>query len=409
MRYSKVFPKTIKSPPADDPSANARLLEQGGFIRKQMAGVYNLMPLGLLVLNKINQIIREEMNAVGGQELDLSILQPKELWQKTGRWESWKDVMYKISDTEGLAPTHEEVIANIASKSLSSYKELPVYLYQIQTKFRNEPRPRFGLIRGREFLMKDLYSMDVDDEAHKKTYQLMIDAYFKVFNRLGLQVKLVEASGGMFSKEYSHEFQVLTESGEDTVYFCDCTDKSCDCKFAQNKEVFQGAEGDKCPECDDCVVTSAKAIEVGNVFHIGTKYSEPLGLMIKDEKGEESAAVMGCYGIGPTRIMGTIVEVGNDDRGIIWPKPVAPFNVYLIDLKGESGEEIYHKLKESDIEVLFDDRDISAGEKFATADLLGIPYRLVISEKTEGKIEVKERNLRDVRILNLEEVLPLVS
>lgn len=407
MRYSQIFPKTSKNAPADEPSSNARLLEQGGFIRKHMAGVYNLMPLGLLVLNKINQIIREEMNAAGGQEVDLAVLQPKELWDKTGRWESLtKEVMYKVSDTEGLAPTHEEVIANIAAKAISSYKDLPLYLYQIQTKFRNEPRPRFGLIRCREFMMKDLYSIDISEEEHKKSYQKFIDVYFKTFERLGLEVKLVEASGGVFSKEFSHEFQVLIDSGEDEIVYCN------NCDFAQNREVNSQKEGEECPKCKSKLKVS-NAIEVGNVFHLGTRFSEPLGLSIKDEKGEEHPAVMGSYGIGPTRVLGTLVEVYHDDRGIIWPKQVAPFTVYLIDLTTNKGEDLYKKLNEANVEVLFDDRDVSAGEKFATADLLGIPYRLVLSEKTRSassgqagdKIELKERKSGKIELVEFADLI----
>ena len=420
MKYSTLFPKTLRKPPTGEESANAKLLEQAGFIRKHMAGVYNYLPLGLKTLGKISQIIREEMDVIGGQELQMAALQPKELWEKTGRWKILgRDVMYQFNDM-GLAITHEEVFTEIASKSISSYKDLPLFLYQIQTKFRNEPRARFGLVRGREFLMKDLYTFDVSDEAHQISYKKVWEAYLKAFKRVGLEVLVVEASGGVFSKEYSHEFQVLTPSGEDEVIYCN----SCD--FAQNREICDLKKEDKCPRCGSAVYVS-NAIEAGNIFHLGIRFSEPLGLLITDEKGKQAPAVMGSYGWGPSRVMGTLVEVFHDDKGIIWPESVAPFKAHIVGLdmevervKGEA-ERVYKLLQAEDAEVLFDDRtDVSAGEKFADADLIGIPYRVVISRKTlrfagahsgqaGNKLEVKKRNEKQTSFMTFEELLKLVK
>lgn len=424
MLYSKLFPKTLRKPPADEQSANAKLLEQAGFIRKHMAGVYNFLPFGLRTLNKISQVIREEMDAIGGQELLMSALQPKDLWEKTGRWEGLgKEVMYQFKDHSqkeiGLAITHEEVITEIAAKMIHSYKELPFYIYQIQTKFRDEPRPRFGLIRGREFLMKDLYSFDISEEAHHSFYKKCWEAYLKSFKRIGLEVKVVEASGGVFSKDYSHEFQVLVDSGEDEIIYC----SSCD--FAQNREICNLKKGDKCPRCGSEILVS-NAIEVGNIFHLGTRFSETLGLIVTDEKGEQRPVIMGSYGWGPSRVMGTIVEVYHDEKGLIWPQAVSPFTVHLVGLDmedpstrsarsgqvsvREKAEKVYALLQAEGIEVLFDDREgVSAGEKFADCDLIGVPYRVVISKKTGDKLEVKKRSEKETNFLSFEEFLKLLN
>lgn len=410
MKYSRLFPKTLRQAPSDEQSANGKLLHQAGFVRKHMAGVYNFLPLGLRVLTKINQIIREEMDAIGGQEVLMSAFQPKELWEKTDRWESLgKEVMYQFKDHSqkdvGLAITHEEVFTEIVSSMIHSYKDLPVYLYHIQTKFRDEPRPRFGLIRGKEFLMKDLYSFDISQDAHNESYKKCHDAYLRSFKRLGLEVLVVEASGGVFSKEYSHEFQVLIESGEDEVVFC----RSCD--FAQNREICDLRRNDKCPRCGKQIEIS-NAIEVGNIFHLGTRFSDALGLFVTDENGNKIPVIMGSYGWGPSRVMGTIVEVFHDDKGIIWPDAVAPFQVHLVglDLEDEKvereAEKIYKLLLAEGIDTLFDDRQkVSAGEKFADCDLIGIPYRVVVSKKTGDKLEIKKRSEKETRFVSFEELI----
>lgn len=412
MKYSSFFPKSKKGEFKEDLSTNAVLLIKAGYIDQLMAGSYTLLPLGFKVVENIKKIIREELNKTGAQELLMPLLHPREIWDQTGRWSDpdVKQIMYQFKDIHdkefGLSFTHEEIVMNLLGKFVQSYKDLPVKVYHFSTKFRNEPRAKSGILRGREFMMKDLYSAHVSEEDMYKYYNLVKDIYPKIFARMGLTVKVVEASGGVFTDKNSHEFQVLSDVGEDTIYFCDCTGKSCDCNFAQNKEIYKGQEGDKCPECDDCTITSAKSIEVGNIFPLGTKYSESQKVFYTDAEGKQNPIWFASYGIGPTRAMGTLVEVFHDDRGIKWPKSVAPFQVYLVDLtRTNGGEEIEKQLEESGVEVLNDDRDTSAGEKFSNADLLGFPYRLVVSEKTGDKVELKKRDSEEVELLDLAEVI----
>ena len=402
MRQSQLFGKTLRESPKDEVSANAKFLERGGFIYKTMAGVYDYLPLGYRVLDKINNLIREEMNAIGGQEILLSALQPKERWARTGRWEGLKDIMYQFKDHSGrevgLGATHEEALAEIARRSISSYKDLPIYVYQIQTKFRDEPRAKSGLIRGREFLMKDLYSFHADEKDLSKFYNVADKAYRKIFSRCGLEFYVTEASGGTFTKEFTHEYQVLSEAGEDWILFC------ASCRYAQNKEVSKMQEGDSCPKCGGDIKIK-KSIEIGNIFKLGTKFSEAFGLYYTDAGGLKKPVVMGSYGIGPGRLLATIVEKHHDQKGILWPEVVAPFQVHLLQLPsskkiGEkkvrhTAEMLVTKLLEKGVEVLYDDRaDKSAGEKFADADLIGIPWRVVASENTlaKGGVELKPRS-----------------
>ncbi|MFA6254518.1 MAG: aminoacyl--tRNA ligase-related protein [Patescibacteria group bacterium] len=408
MLQSKLFGKTLKEPPKDEVSINAVMLTRGGFIDKLTAGVYTYLPLGLRVLNKIKQIVREEMNAIDGQEILMPALHPKEIWEITGRWtDPGKEVMFEFkgrSNKEyGLGWTHEEVITPLVKKFVNSYKDLPVYLYQIQDKFRNEPRAKSGLLRGIEFSMKDLYSFNRNEKDLEEYYQEALQAYSKVFKRCGLDALVVEASGGSFSK-YSHEFQVLTPYGEDTIYFCE------KCHYAQNKDIATVKAGDRCPKCGG-EIKEGKAIEVSNIFPLKTKYSEPFKLEYVDEDGKKKPVMMGCYGIGPSRVMGSVVEVFHDEKGIIWPESIAPFKVHLLVLGTEGAvvkkaKEVYDKLLKSDVEVLFDDRtEISAGQKFAEADLLGIPYRLVVSGKTGDQIEVKKRSETKAEIMALDKLI----
>ncbi len=394
MKQSQLFLKTRKEVPADADSINASYLIRASFAEKQMAGVYSLLPLGLRVVKKIENIVREEMNKISGQEILMNVLQPKELWDETGRSESAVDIFYKLVDARGktilLAPTHEEQVIDIVRKKVKSYKDLPLALYQIQTKFRNEPRAKSGLLRGREFIMKDLYSFHEDEEDFKLYYEKSKEAYNQVFKRIGLDARIVEASGGIFSK-YSHEFQVLTAVGEDTIYFCD------QCDFAQNKEVAEVSEGDKCPKCGALPANAShqamqagevkvgRGIEVGNIFPLKDKYSKPMNGTFLDREGKDQTFVMGCYGIGITRALATIVEVHYDvaKNKMIWPEEVAPYQVHLISLnQNEKAEEIYKDMLKKNIEVLYDDREMSAGEKFAEADLIGSPIRIVVSKKT---------------------------
>ncbi|MFA5777117.1 MAG: aminoacyl--tRNA ligase-related protein [Parcubacteria group bacterium] len=404
MKQSKLFTKTKKEAPKDELSINAQLLIRAGFVDKLMAGVYTFLPLGLRVMKKIENIIREEMNAIGGQEITMPALQPKENWMTTGRWDTMDD-LYKVKDVSdrefALGATHEEVISPLAKKFVNSYKDLPLYAYQFQNKFRMELRSKSGLLRGREFLMKDLYSFHLTKKDLDEYYEKVKEAYFKIFERFGIREKthLAFASGGTFSK-YSHEFQTISQAGEDIIYVCN------KCGLAINKEIK--SETEKCPECGGTDFREEKAIETGNIFKLMNKYSKPFNLSVTDEKGENQEVMMGCYGIGLSRAMGTIVELNNDEKGMIWPEAVAPFKVHLLSLgKNEEAEKIYQELTEKNVEVLFDDREASAGAKFADSDLIGIPYRVVISEKSlaSGGVEVKKRSEEKSEIIEVEKLL----
>lgn len=403
MRYSRLFPKTLREVPKDAVTVNHKFLVRGGFVDQLMAGSWTLLPLGWKVVEKISQIIREEMNVIGGQEMLMPLMHPKEIWNETGRWDSASEVMYQLKDTRerefALSFTHEEIVMDLIRKKIKSYQDLPVALYHFSTKFRNEARATAGILRGREFLMKDLYSMHVSEEDLMNYYEQVKQAYLKCFARIGLKVKVIEASGGVFTEKYTHEFQVLAESGEDTIFYCD------QCDWGQNKEVFTGKTGDKCPGCHQGKIMEDRSIEVGNIFPLGIKkYAVPMNVNFTDRDGQQKPVWFGSYGIGQTRVMGTLVEVFNDAKGIIWPEAVAPYQVHLIEIK-KSAEEIYNKLTKAGIDVLWDETDRSAGEKFADADLIGIPVRLVVSEKTGDKIEWKNRNSDQTELLSLEEVI----
>lgn len=403
MRQSELFTKTVKSVPKEEVSLNSRLLIQAGFIDKLAAGIYTYLPLGLRALDNISNIIRDEMNKAGGQELLMPALTPKKNWQETGRWEDL-DVLFKLKgarDKEfALGATHEEVITPLAKKFLFSYKDLPKYVYQIQTKYRNEPRAKSGLLRGREFLMKDLYSFHADSDDLDKYYDVITKAYFRIFARCGLgrETHLTYSGGGTFSK-YSHEFQTVCETGEDIVHICK------NCGLGVNREIF--AETPECPGCHRGEFEEKRAIEVGNIFKLKTKYSDAFGLSFIGKDDKEHPVLMGCYGIGPSRVMGAIVEVGHDDNGIIWPEEVAPFRYHLLNLNKNSvqADSAYESLQKKGIDVLYDDRKESAGAKLKDADLLGMPRRLVISEKTGAKIELKKRTDNKPRLATLEEII----
>lgn len=407
MRYSKSFSKTLRQIPHEEESKNAQLLIRGGFVDKVMAGVYTFLPLGFKVLQNIEKIIREEMENAGGQEILMPTLQPKDNWEKTGRWDTY-DALFRFTSYFSkidyvLGPTHEEIVSPLGQKNIFSYKDLPLYVFQIQNKFRDEKRAKSGILRGREFLMKDLYSFHTDEKDLEEYYEKIKEVYFKIFKRAGIgeYTYLTFASGGAFSK-YSHEFQTLTSAGEDTIFLCK------DCKVAVNREIID--EQNKCPQCGKSDFSEETSIEVGNIFKLGTRFSEPFGLKYKDNEGNEKNVIMGCYGIGLNRLMGTIVEVHNDGKGIIWPESVAPYKVHLIEIKKrEDGDHVYETLKKEEVEVLYDDRDVSPGEKFSDADLIGIPYRFVVSEKNGDKIEVKKRGEEKAELLSLEEALRLIS
>ncbi|MGA2417885.1 MAG: aminoacyl--tRNA ligase-related protein [Candidatus Staskawiczbacteria bacterium] len=410
MLQSKLFYKTDKNKSAEVESISHDLLTRGGFVDQLMAGVYSFLPLGFRVLKKIENIVRKNMQDAGGQEILMPVLQPKENWVKTGRWNNL-DILFKVKgggDKEyALGPTHEEVVSPLAKKNIFSYRDLPLAVFQIQTKFRDELRAKSGILRTREFLMKDLYSFHESQEDLDKYYDKMIKVYFNIFRELGIgkQTYLTLASGGTFSK-YSHEFQMVTPAGEDTIYICQ------KCKTAINKEIKN--ENPACPECSSDSFVEKKAVEVGNIFKLGTKYSLPFDLKFRDKDGAEKPVFMGCYGIGLSRAMGSIVEANNDEKGIIWPKEVAPFLVHLISI-GEGKvktavEKIYQDLQKNNIQVLYDDReDKSAGEKFAESDLIGIPLRLVVSEKTlaENSVELKERNKKTLKLIKIKQLSKL--
>ena len=421
MLQSKLFPKTRKEAPKEAESINHKLLVRAGFIDQLMAGSWTLLPLGWRVVSKINNIIREEMDAVDAQEMLMPLLHPRSIWGETGRWGSSKDnplgakeIMYQFKDIRGreyaLSFTHEEIVMDLLRKNIKSYQDLPVYVYHFSTKFRNEPRARSGILRGREFMMKDLYSAHVSEEDLIAYYEKVKAAYSKIFSRLGFNFRITEASGGVFTTNRTHEFQVLSNTGEDTVYYCD------KCGWGQNKEIFEGKQGDLCPNCGGKIVM-AKSIEVANIFPLGTWYAERMKVYYTDKKGMKKPVWFGSYGIGPTRVLGTLVEVSHDDAGIIWFPQVAPFDVHLIELKTQNSKlkakEIYQKLTQMGVDVLWDDRDISAGEKFSDSDLIGIPVRLVVSEKTlrrssgqaGDKVEWKRRDTEKIELIPINEVL----
>jgi len=409
MLYSEIFGKTTKSAPKDEMAVNARLLLQAGFIDKLMTGSYTLLPLGKKVEAKIQRIIAEEMNLTGAQELLMPLLHPKSIWNETGRWETAKQVMYQFKKDGreyALSFTHEEIVLDLIRKYVSSYKDFPVKIYQFSTKFRNEPRAKSGILRGREFIMKDLYSAHISQKDMDKYYWEVSGAYTKIFKRMELATKIVEASGGVFTESHTHEFQVLSESGEDVIFYCD------KCDFAQNKEIATVKEADKCPKCKNSV-KSGKSIEVGNIFRFATVYSEKMKVNFTDEKGQKSYPYFASYGIGVTRLIGAIVEMFHDKSGIIWPVSVAPYLVHLIALGGlgvqKEALQVYELLKKNGVEVLYDDRENkSAGEKFADCDLIGIPLRMVVSEKNGKMVELKARKNGKTSLVEMSKLIDAV-
>lgn len=413
MKQSQYFLKTSKTAPGDDVSINARFLEQGGYVAKNMAGVYNLLPLGLRVLTKIEQVIREEMDKLGASELLMTGLQPKENWITTGRWDE-VDVLFKVESRHGyavaLGPTHEEIVTPLVGKWLNSYKDLPLAVYQIQTKFRDEARAKSGLMRGREFRMKDLYSFHASGEDFESFYSKVQAAYFQVFKRLGLEALLTEASGGSFSK-FSHEFQVEVESGEDTIYVCG------QCSLAKNKEVFE--EGVVCSQCGTKEFRETKASEVGNIFPLKDKFTKAFDVLFTDSEGNKQPVLMGCYGIGSTRCMGVMVEKYAQGNGITWPEGIAPFAVHLVALHGKDlgsvvreADGLYKELVATGVEVLYDDRtEASAGEKLAESDFVGSPFRVVLSEKSlaAGGAEITNRFTKENSIVPTAQIISKVK
>lgn len=406
MRYSQLFGKTSKTAPKDADSVSHKFLVQAGFIDQLSAGIYSFLPLGWRVHQKIANIIREEMDAIGGQEVGLPVLQPRSLWVESGRWDKMDPPLFVTKDRHdkelALGSTHEEVITDLVRDRVSSYKDLPLALYQIQTKFRNEMRATGGLLRVREFVMKDLYSFHADKDDLLQYFDQVKEAYLKVFARCGIKAIPSIASGGTIGGTTTYEFQVPAESGEDKIVYCE------KCGWAANLEV---ADQNKHEHPTKRIAT----IEVGHIFALGTKYSEAMGLYFTDKDGGKKAVEMGCYGIGVGRLMATIIEVNNDQKGMIWPEGVAPYQCHLIAVAGDDNQatkqagEVYERLVENGVEVLYDDRDAGAGEKFADADLIGIPVRLVISSRTKDKIEWKERGREETELVILDEVIKRLS
>lgn len=411
MKMSQIAVMPLKSAPKDADTVNHRLLVQGAFVRQLMAGVYSYLPFGLRVLTKIENIIREEMDAIGSQELLMPMLHPSEIWKISGGWEH-VDVLFKLKSRTGkdyaLAQSEEEVVTPLMKEFILSYKDLPKSVYHIQWKFRDELRSKSGILRGREFLMKDMYSFHDNQDDFEKYYEVAKQAYIKIFDRLGLVSKVTEASGGGFSEKISYEFEVITDAGEARVLYCD------ECDFCVNvDDITKYSEGDKCPKCGKDTLEPATASEVGNVFDLGQKYSKSFDMSYVDREGVRKYPIMGCYGIGITRTMGVVVEKYHDDKGIIWPKNIAPYQVSLISLRetGKQAEEIYRNMTKAGIEVLWDDRDTGTGVKFADADLIGNPYRVVVSQRSQdaGGVEIKERNSELTRIVKAEEALSLIN
>ncbi len=413
MRMSQLFTKTSKTAPADEVAKNAQLLIRAGFVYKEMAGVYAYLPLGKRVLDNIIQIIREEMNAIGGNEVSMTALQSRETWELSGRWDDEvMDVWFKTrlaNGTElGLAPTHEEPLTKLMKNFISSYKDLPVYPYQFQIKFRNELRSKSGLMRGREFWMKDLYSFSRTQEEHDAFYEIVTEAYHNVYDRLGIGDITYKtfASGGSFSK-FSHEFQTLSPVGEDIIYV------HKEKRIAINEEVYTDEVlADLGVTREE--LTEEKAVEVGNIFTLGTKYSDALDLTFTDVDGESKKVIMGSYGIGPSRLMGLLAEHFADDKGLVWPESVAPYKVHLVSL-GESGsrqaDELYDELNEQQIEVLYDDRNERPGVKFADAELMGMPWRVTVSDRLveARQVELTNRTSGETKLLTVQELLAILK
>lgn len=412
MKQSLLVTKTRKVVNAQEVSINAQLLERAGYVSKLMSGVYSYLPLGLRVLSRIERVVREVMNELGAQEILMPALQPKDPWETTGRWKGF-DVMYKLKAGDRdvcLGPTHEEIVAPLVGTYISSYKDLPRAVYQIQTKFRNEARPKSGLLRGREFRMKDLYSFHTTEDDLDTYFEKVRQAYTTIFARCGLGdvTYYTYASGGAFT-QYSYEFQAVASTGEDTIFICKA------CSTGINQEIRETVP--HCPQCNGSDFDERKSIEVGNIFKLMYRFTDAFEVLYSDSQNMQQHVPMGCYGLGTSRLMGAIVEVLHDDKGIVWPLEVAPFSVHLISLtrKPETiarAHALYEQLTTAGFEVLFDDREgCTAGEKFADADLIGIPVRLIFSEKTaqEDSVEYKPRAHTEASMVTLSNLVEFLK
>ncbi|MFH1621610.1 MAG: proline--tRNA ligase [Candidatus Omnitrophota bacterium] len=411
MYWSNSFIHTLKETPEEAESISHKLMLRTSMIKMLISGVYSYLPFGLKVLDNIYKIIKEEMNATGAQELLLPAIQPIDLWQKTKRDEQLGEVMIRFKDRRGrnlcLGPTHEEVITDLVSRYVQSYRDLPVTLYQIQTKFRDELRPRFGIVRACEFIMKDAYSFDKDIDGLNQIYDKMHKAYSTIFTRCGLDFLSLKADPGVIGGDVSHEFLVPAESGEDIVYKC----KICNLMLSEHDSDIKD-----CPHCKKNL-QKINAIEVGHIFKLGTKYSDVFGLKYLDESGKEKPVIMGCYGIGVSRIMPAAIEQNHDEDGIIWPKELAPYDVLVLPVNTtdenifNTSKKVYEILEKKGKKVILDDRDQRAGIKFKDADLLGIPFRITIGDKflKEKKLEFKSRKSKDAIFFTLDNMDTIIK
>lgn len=401
MKFSKSGITTTKSVPNDAEVISHQLMIRAGMIKKLASGLYTWMPLGLRVLKKIENIIRHEMNKIGALEILMPAIQPSELWKESGRWEKYGPELLRIKDRNErefcFGPTHEEIVTDIARKDLVSYKQLPIIYYQIQTKFRDEIRPRFGIMRAREFLMKDAYSFHENEECLNETYKIMFEAYKNCFDKIGFEYKVVNADNGQIGGSESHEFHVIAENGEDELIFSDTSD------YAINAELFSEPpkEGDNSPDGSGKVKIK-RGIEVGHIFKLGKNYSNSMKASVSNKDNKNIEMIMGCYGIGVSRIAAAAIEQSNDKKGIIWPRKIAPFEISIISIGYSKNEtiksytnELYHKLISDNFEVLLDDRDISPGNMFSDSDLIGVPYKIIIGKQflNSKNIELKLRNV----------------
>ena len=408
MKYSKSGITTIKSAPNDAEITSHILMIRSGMIKKLASGLYTWMPLGLKVLRKIENIIRLEMNKIGALEILMPAIQPSELWKESGRWDKYGPELLRITDRHErefcFGPTHEEIITDIARNNIKSYKQLPIIYYQIQTKFRDEIRPRFGVMRAREFLMKDAYSFHENEECLNKTYDIVFNAYKNCFNKIGLEYKVVNADNGQIGGSESHEFHVIADNGEDELIFSDSSD------YAINAELFSEApkEGDQCPDGSG-KVKIRRGIEVGHIFKLGKNYSDSMNASISNKSNKTTKMIMGCYGIGVSRIAAAAIEQSNDDRGIIWPKSISPYEISIISIGytknttiKDYADNLYMELKKLNLDVLLDDRDISPGNMFSDADLIGIPNKIIIGKKfiEKNEFEYKNRKLNKTFTIN---------
>lgn len=410
MRMSQLVAPTLREDPKEAEILSHKLLLRAGLIKRLAAGIYTYLPLGFRVLNKVANIVREEMNRAGAQEVLMPALLPSELWKETGRWDVYGKELFRINDRHEhefcLGPTHEEIITDLARKSIGSYKQLPVNLYQIQTKFRDEIRPRFGLMRGREFIMKDSYSFHTSNEDLDKEYKNMYETYCRIFERMGLDYRVVKADSGVIGGNFSEEFMLIASEGEEEILACQ------KCRFAVSWKTFS-SEGEKCPECGKTELIKVRGIEVGHIFKLGTKYSAKMKCVYLDENNKEQPMIMGCYGIGVSRIAQAAIEQNNDKDGIIWPIPIAPFTLAIVPVNLEEKDQadvahkLYSDLLKLGVEVLLDDREGRVGVKLKDIDLIGIPLKIIIGPKglKDGKVEIKLRKSGEVKLVPVEQVV----